>query len=103
VILRDAAFFFARFRQRVRMTRRKKPSAPRRKAGAKKDLREEINVQALIEALEAHVLEGKELTATQVNTALALLKKILPDISAAAPKAPETASSAHEDALSALE
>jgi hypothetical protein len=80
--------------------KKKKPRA----SGAT-DMRKKINVLALIEALEQHVMGENEMTATQVNAALALLKKTLPDISGPARKAgPETETpEAHEDALAALE
>lgn len=74
---------------------------PRR---AKKNLRDSINVLALIEALEQHVLGEKEMTSTQVSAALALLKKTLPDISEATRRvAAETESARHEEALRLLE
>ena len=73
-----------------------------------KSLREAINVRALIEALEQHVLGEKKMTATQVSAALALLKKTLPDIAAGGGTAGDESTGAatalrHEDALSALE
>lgn len=40
---------------------------------------EHIDVISILKALEAHIIEGKEMTSTQVNAALALLKKALPD------------------------
>lgn len=81
-----------------------KPKVAGKKSG-KKDMREKINVLAIIEALEQHVLGEKEMTSTQVNAALALLKKTLPDLSdpvrrTAAESAPACA---HEDALQELE
>lgn len=75
-------------------------------AGKKKNLREKINVLALIEALERHVLGETEMTPTQVSAALALLKKTLPDAAAKPAKTAaekEKPSSAHEDALKELE
>lgn len=80
----------------------KKPAKPR----SKKDLRSTINVSAIIDALEQHILGNKKMTSTQVAAALALLKKTLPD--AAAQTAPRSDSAkqdirAHEDALGALE
>lgn len=80
---------------------------PRRRKTAK-NIRDAINVLALIEALEQHVLGEKKMTATQVSAALALLKKTLPDIAAASGKAPDdtaavAAAISHEDALQALE
>ncbi len=100
----------------VKKTPRKKPAA-KKTAGVKrparrktkKNMRDAINVRALIEALEQHVLGEKKMTATQVSAALALLKKTLPDIAAAtasgktAEDAAPSAAIRHEDALSALE
>jgi hypothetical protein len=85
------------------MTDTKKPK--RRAAGKKADARETINVTALIDALEQHVLGNKEMTSTQVSAALALLKKILPDMAEPkrAPAPDENTPLAHEDALSGLE
>jgi hypothetical protein len=81
-----------------------KPKAAGKKSG-KKDMREKINVLAIIEALEQHVLGEKEMTSTQVNAALALLKKTLPDLSdpVRRPVAESSPVSAHEDALQELE
>lgn len=78
------------------------------KRSRRKNLRDAINVLALIEALEQHVLGEKKMTATQVSAALALLKKTLPDIAAASGKleadaATPAATTSHEDALRALE
>lgn len=86
------------------MTEKKKKKTPAKKAGGDK-MRDKINVLALIEALEQHVLGEKEMTATQVNAALALLKKTLPDLSEPSRKALKDAESpkAHEDALKELE
>ena len=84
----------------------KRKPARRRKA---KDVRAAINVLALIEALEQHVLGEKKMTATQVSAALALLKKTLPDIASTAAKTGDEDAAAatppirHEDALHALE
>lgn len=85
-------------------TKKKKTAAPKKKAAAKKDLRDHINVPALIEALEQHVLGEKEMTSTQVSAALALLKKTLPDLSDPLKKALQNeTSTTHEDALTALD
>lgn len=46
----------------------------------KEVIRQQIKVLELIEALENHVIHGVEMSSTQVNAALALLKKTLPDI-----------------------
>ena len=89
----------------------KKPAVRKTRSRGLRDtrsrsMRDTINVLALIEALEQHVLGKNKMTATQVNAALALLKKTLPDISEPARKpAPETTapSKAHEDVLQELE
>lgn len=75
-----------------------------RKSGSA-DMRNKINAAAIIAALEQHILGEREMTATQVNAALALLKKTLPDLSDPVRKLAqeiETAG-AHEDALKELE
>lgn len=84
------------------------PKKPAKKSAARKsaanNLRDKINVIALIEALERHVLGETEMTSTQVSAALALLKKTLPDMAdpARLGLAP-TEDSRHEDALKELE
>ncbi len=82
-----------------------KKKTPARKKPAPKNLREKINVLALIDALEQHVLGEKEMTATQVNAALALLKKTLPDMTEATRKLAQTVENdgGHEAALKDLE
>ncbi|MBI3440657.1 MAG: hypothetical protein HY052_02445 [Proteobacteria bacterium] len=79
--------------------------AGKRKNNASGDLRDRINVAALIEALEQHVLGEKEMTATQVSAALALLKKTLPDLSEPVRRLLQDrdAAGAHEEALQELE
>lgn len=69
------------------------------------EVRQRIDVLALVNALEQHALGGSKMSATQVSAALALLKKVMPDISSAAEKnAKETTSAlSHEDALKELE
>lgn len=48
---------------------------------AKRDiLRARIKGPELVDALEAHVLEERPLSPTQVTAAIALLKKFLPDL-----------------------
>lgn len=47
-------------------------------------IRERINVLAIIRALEDHILNGTEMSATQIKAALVLLKKAVPDVTAAA-------------------
>ena len=83
--------------------KKKKIKKPARKTGG--DMRSKINVLALIEALERHVLGEKEMTATQVNAALALLKKTLPDLSEPLRKIMQEKAPAatHEEALHELE
>jgi hypothetical protein len=83
----------------------KKPAARRAKRAAPQDaLRDQINVLAIIDALEQHVMGRKKMTSTQVSAALALLKKTLPDITENARKSQAAAVAAsHEDALSDLE
>jgi len=91
------------------MTSRKK--TPRKKSTALKAAPakpriapRKINARALIEALEQHVLGEKEMTATQVSAALALLKKTLPDVTASPRNnAPKKSPARHEDALKELE
>lgn len=97
-------------------TAARKTAAPKKKPAAKsrsKDPRKFINVHAILDALEQHVLGEKKMTSTQVGAALALLKKTLPDM-AAQTAAGESAQAkeldtlrrdiaAHEDALGALE
>ena len=65
------------------------------------DLRGDIDVPALIGALQSHALGGKKMTSTQVAAAIALLKKALPDLpnKPAADKKIKT----HEEALQELE
>lgn len=84
-------------------TKKTKKKAAAKKPAPKKSLRDKINVLALIEALEQHVLGHNEMTSTQVNAALALLKKTLPDMTDAARKTAAAERSAHEDALKELE
>lgn len=84
---------------------RKKPASAK-KPRTKKDLRSSINVTAIIDALEQHILGNKKMTSTQVAAALALLKKTLPDAAAQTAAKSDTAKPdirTHEDALGALE
>jgi hypothetical protein len=84
-------------------SKKKRKTHPARKVAG--SLRAAINVRALIEALELHVLGQKEMTPSQVTAALALLKTTLPDrtedkkADAVLPAPGLT----HEDALSDLE
>lgn len=69
-------------------------------------MREKIDVLALIDALELHVFGDNKMTATQVNAALALLRKTLPDLLSVPVQKPvkkETPLKAHEEALKELE
>ncbi len=80
-----------------------KPDEPGEKTG---DPREKIQVLRLIEALEAHVLDGKKMSATQVSAAIALLKKILPDLPGSVSSKlleDDKTLKAHEEALRELE
>lgn len=45
--------------------------------------REKIRASMLIKSLENHVFKGTSMKTTQVTAALGLLKKVLPDLSAA--------------------
>ena len=45
------------------------------------DVRAKIQASQLVNRLTDHVLNDKALSATQVTTALGLLKKVLPDLS----------------------
>lgn len=85
----------------LKKTRKKSPA----RKPAKKHLRENINVIALIEALERHVLGEFEISATQVSAALALFKKTLPDMVNPARGALDAGDgdTRHEDALKELE
>lgn len=89
------------------MTAKKKPARKKPAAGKParvQDPRRAIRARAIIDALEQHILGAKKMSATQVNAALALLKKILPDLPPqAAPDKPAAAARAHEDALGDLE
>jgi hypothetical protein len=61
-----------------------------------------INVARLIDALQKHALGEGDMTSTQVSAAIALLKKVLPDLPGAASKLLED-DKAHEEALRELE
>ncbi len=71
---------------------RKKPADPR---GG-------IDAPALIEALQRHALGEKEMAATQVSAAIALLKKILPDLPGSLHKPEDKNIKTHEEALQDL-
>lgn len=67
------------------------------------DPRRVIRAAALIRALESHVLDGAEMKPTQVSAALALLKKVLPDLGSSAAASGNNDEGAHEAALRELE
>ena len=46
-------------------------------------IRDRIKSDRIIKALEDHVLEGAEMSKTQVSAAVALLRKTVPDLSSA--------------------
>jgi hypothetical protein len=95
---------FLFFRPKIMPVKKtKKPLC--RKAKGSGDMRDVIDVLAIVEALEQHVLGKKKMKATQVRAALALLKKTLPDLTLADknPKAAAEKGTAHEDALKELE
>lgn len=45
-------------------------------------IREKIRAGMILKALEEHVVEGKEMSSTQVTAALGLLRKVVPDLTA---------------------
>ena len=64
-----------------------KSKAPRRNARshalrpeAAAKIRDQIKTHHIVKVLTAHVVEGSELSATQVTAGLGLLKKTLPDL-----------------------
>lgn len=73
---------------------------PRKKST---DPRGGIDASALIEALQLHALGEQKMTATQVSAAIALLKKILPDIPGSLLKEEAPQEKTHEEALKELE
>jgi len=50
--------------------------------GRLEEMRNKIQSTLIIKKLENHVLEGDEMTSSQVSAALGLLKKVVPDLSA---------------------
>jgi len=84
------------------MPPKKKARACAKPAPRRRKRTTEIDTAALIAALEQHILGEKDMTMTQVNAALALLKKIFPDGSLA-PAKDAAHLSAHEEALRELE
>ena len=63
------------------------------------DIKNYIDVGAVLHALENHIINGGEMTATQVNAALAILKKAFPD----KPVTDKDGGFSYEDALKRLE
>lgn len=54
--------------------------AARLNARHQESVRQKIRASQLVNVLEDHVLEGKELSKSQVSAALGLLKKCVPDL-----------------------
>ena len=46
------------------------------------EIREKIKATLIVNKLEEHILEGKEMSPSQVSAALGLLKKAVPDLGA---------------------
>lgn len=68
------------------------------------EARSSIDACALVDVLERHALGEVKMTNTQVSAALALLKKVMPDISTAKEqKKKEEKVYSHEEALKKLE
>jgi hypothetical protein len=53
------------------------------------EMRRRIRSTLLLKALEDHVLEGAEMSATQIRAAETLLRKTIPDVSSVALTGPE--------------
>ncbi len=62
-----------------------------------------IDACALVEALERHALGEIKMTSTQVSAALALLKKVMPDVSTSKVDKSKNKTLTHEEALKNLE
>jgi len=56
--------------------------AARIRARHQDEIREKIRASQLVNVLESHVLGKRKLASTQVNAALGLLKKCVPDLQA---------------------
>jgi hypothetical protein len=56
--------------------------AARIRARHQDEIREKIRASQLVNVLESHVLGKRKLAATQVNAALGLLRKCVPDLQA---------------------
>jgi|SRR5215831_3738988 len=52
----------------------------RRKYDIERDVRDKILVSRIINRLQGHILEGHEMSPTQIQAAQILLKKALPDL-----------------------
>ena len=59
-----------------------------------------INIEGVLKALENHIIHGAEMSSTQVNAALTLIKKAFPD--SKPEKTKEDVTIIHENALKAL-
>lgn len=79
------------------------PSPRPKRRRSTKDPRDRIDADALIAALERHIMGERDMTSTQVSAALALLKQVLPDMPPPARRVIEKAEALHEDALKELE
>lgn len=67
------------------------------------DPRAVIKVRELLEALQEHATDGRRMTSTQVSAAIALLKKVLPDLPGSAGTAEDAPVKTHEEALKELD
>ncbi len=67
------------------------------------EARQCIDARLLVEALERHALGEIKMTSTQVSAALALLKKVMPDISTSKVDKNKNQTLSHEEALKKLE
>lgn len=45
----------------------------------KNDIQDHIDIAKILKALEDHIIHGTDMSATQVNAALTILKKAFPD------------------------
>ena len=80
------------------------PVKPKKKKTASCPKPATLDPCVLLKALEDHVLGKKEMTASQVSAALALLKKALPEMfETGARKKNAGKAASHEDALELLE
>jgi hypothetical protein len=66
-------------------------------------LRAKINAGMLTKALIDHVVNGKEMTTTQVTAAMGLLRKVLPDLNSTEVQANVTTFTEYLDRIAALD